>query len=566
MIHSIGTGSRWGTFALVLALLAATQIQADEQKHDGQAAPLTKGQRVFTCGHSFHVWVPPILSDVAKSAGINDHQAVGLSSIGGSRVIQHWNVPEEKNQAKEALRGCKVDVLTLSPIYLPDEGIEKFTELALQHNPQIRVTVQEFWERWDIYEPTMKPPAKVDHNAITGEELRRRHAPYFKDMDEHIRNLNKRFGKQVLYVVPVGQAVIALREKIIAGQAPGLKTQEALFTDPLGHPTAPLQALAAYCHFAVIYRVNPVGLPLPAVLARDKNSGSAEKLNRLLQELAWDAVIQHPLSGVQAESSRPASGVVNDLKIFNGEKRLFASYGPSTTVGYPARLQRKFYRYTGKSGADCPLQIFNYSIGGAQWRMPGWINCKPSQNDPGKWEAFRSQRYISTVQKLIKDNVGTPVIVIAMNNTGYACIPNSRIMGPGDTEHINMAQNFLRTHIKAIFEDGAALYFLSPKKYWRDLDDPHEWNRNEERYALAKIARENIAGFVYVKGVWEDTAKYKEIALVADGHHPTQLGDEIIASKFFRAMLEHDGLPVPGWDQEEVDAVRKDLKSVPWKP
>ena len=61
-------------------------------------------------------------------------------------------------------------------------------------------------------------------------------------------------------------------------------------------------------------------------------------------------------------SSVRASGAAKDLKIFSGEKRLFASYGPSTTMGYPARLQRKFYRYTGKSGADCPLQISNYSI------------------------------------------------------------------------------------------------------------------------------------------------------------------------------------------------------------
>jgi hypothetical protein len=165
-------------------------------------------------------------------------------------------------------------------------------------------------------------------------------------------------------------------------------------------------------------------------------------------------------------------------------------------MGYPARLQRKFYRYTGKSAADCPLQIHNYSIPGGQWRMPGWINCKPSQSDPSKWEAFRSDRYLNTVQKLIKDNPGTPVIVMAMNNTGYACIPKERITGPGDTEHINMAQNFLRTHIKAILDDGAALYFLSPKKYWRDLDDPNEWNRNEERYALAKVAAENIPRFV----------------------------------------------------------------------
>ena len=238
---------------------------------------------------------------------------------------------------------------------------------------------------------------------------------------------------------------------------------------------------------------------------------------------------------VTTKSPSLVSAVAYDLKIFNGEKRLFATYGPSTSVGYPAPLQRKLYRYTGKNATNCPLQIHNYSIGGAQWRMPGWIDCKPSPSDPNRWEAFRSERYRNTILKLIKDNAGTPVIVLAMNNTGYACIPESRIMGPDDTKHINMAVKFLRTHAQAILADGAAMYFLSPKKYWRDLDDPHQWNRNEERYAVHKIAAENIPGFVYVKGVWEDTAKYKELALVGDGHHPTRFGDEIIASKFFRA-------------------------------
>jgi len=304
MLPSVPRTSRFLIVPLcaVLASSLSTACRAQE------TAAITKGLRVFTCGHSFHVWMPPILADIAKSAGIQGHEAVGLSSIGGSRVIQHWNVPNEKNKVKEALRSGKVDVLTLSPIYLPDEGIEKFAALALEHNPQIRVTVQEFWERWDIYEPTTKPPKKgekVDHNAITGEELRKRHAPYFKEMDEHIRKLNQKFGKQVLFVVPVGQAVIALREKIVAGQAPGLKTQEDLFTDPVGHPSAPIKVLAAYCHFAVIYRTSPVGLPMPAVLATSKKQKCDDKLNRLLQELAWKAVTEHPLSGVHVETSRP---------------------------------------------------------------------------------------------------------------------------------------------------------------------------------------------------------------------------------------------------------------------
>lgn len=286
--------------ALTLVLLAVSSARAGE-KQAAPTKPITKGQRVFSCGHSFHFFVPPLLTDLAKSAGFKDHQAVGLSAIGGSRVIQHWNVAEEKNAAKKALREGKVDVLTLSPIYLPDEGIEQFAKLGLEHNPNIRITVQEFWLPYDVYDTaTPLKGRKVDHNAATVAELQKQHKGYFKSVDDHVRELNKKLGKQVLFVVPVGQAVLALREKIIAGEAPTLKTQEDLFTDAIGHARGPLMALNAYCHFAVIYRKSPVGLPVPAALAKIRAANMDPRLNRLLQELAWTAVTQHPLSGVPA--------------------------------------------------------------------------------------------------------------------------------------------------------------------------------------------------------------------------------------------------------------------------
>src|ERR1700757_942049 len=171
----------------VLVLVLVGPAAAQDNKNGKLAPPITKGQRVFTCGHSFHVWVPNIVADLAKKAEIADHVQVGLSSIGGSRIIQHWDVPEEKNKAKDALKTGKVDVLTLSPIFLPDPGIENFTKLALEHNKDIRILIQPIWLRWDIYEPTTKRPAKVDHDAITGEELRKRHAPYFAAMDDYVR-------------------------------------------------------------------------------------------------------------------------------------------------------------------------------------------------------------------------------------------------------------------------------------------------------------------------------------------------------------------------------------------
>ena len=208
---------RLGTVTLLVALWAVPQARSEDEKSRQQ--PVPKGLRVFTCGHSFHIFVYPILGEMAKSAGIQDHKGVGLSAIGGSRVIQHWDVPEEKNQAKAALRAGKVDVLTLSPIWMPDEGIEKFARLGVEHNPHIRVAVQEFWLPNDTYEP-MNSGKKVDHNATVIAELRKKQALYDRDLGDVVRSVNRRLGKDVVLIVPVGQAAIALREKIVACAAP----------------------------------------------------------------------------------------------------------------------------------------------------------------------------------------------------------------------------------------------------------------------------------------------------------------------------------------------------------
>jgi hypothetical protein len=267
----------------------------------GAAGPLTKGQRVFTAGNSFHAWfVAPILRDLAEKAGIQGHQVVGESKIGGSRAIQHWEVPEEKNQAKTALRAGKVDVLTLACMHHPDEGIEKFARLALENNPAARISLQEFWMPWDKNEwPFEGDPKTVDFNAATTNALRALHWPYFDEMDAYVTNLNRRLGKAAVFVAPVGQAVVRLREKVMAGEVPGVAKQSELFTDPLGHPHAPVEALVAYCHFAVIYRRSPVGLPVPDVLARSaKPEWRTPGLNLLLQEIAWEQALAHPLSGV----------------------------------------------------------------------------------------------------------------------------------------------------------------------------------------------------------------------------------------------------------------------------
>ncbi len=254
-------------------------------------------QRVFVCAHSFMIFTAKMLPPMAQAAGI-PYTAAGQQMLGGSRVIQHWNLPDEKNLAKAALREGRVDVLTLSPhMLLPDEGIDNFTKLGLEKNPKLRVLVQASWPARD---GVLDQPFKnEDRNASTVESLRTmregHRTLWLNALEAQVRALNQSIGHDAVFIVPVSDAVFALREHIAEGTAPGLTKQTDLFKDDLGHPQAALAELVTYCHFATIFQRNPVGLPVPADL---KNLPQAEDLNRLLEQLAWDAVSNYPLSGV----------------------------------------------------------------------------------------------------------------------------------------------------------------------------------------------------------------------------------------------------------------------------
>ena len=274
---------------LLLFVLAAVGLTAQE------ASP--KGLKVLTAGHSFHVWMPPLVAEMAKAAGIQGHEQLAISSIGGSKVIQHWDLPPEKNKAKPVLAAGQAELFTMAPTFLPDPGIENFVKLGLEHRADVRFTLQQNWVPYEdpaVWLSRTKPKS-VDRDGKTVEQLRAIHTPYFQMIEGHVKELNGRIPGARIAVVPCGEAVLALRAKVIAGEAPGVSRQSELFTDVLGHPGPQIRALTAYCHFAVMYRRNPAGLPLVSQLAK---LPEAEKLNQVLQTIAWKVVTDHPLSGV----------------------------------------------------------------------------------------------------------------------------------------------------------------------------------------------------------------------------------------------------------------------------
>jgi len=262
------------------------------------AADAVPGQRVFYTGHSFHMFVPGMIEAMVKSTDIHGHKLVGKQGIGGSRVIQHWQVTDEKNTAKQALIGGKVDVFTMAPhLLIPDEGITNFVKLGLKHNPNMRFLVQASWYPFDLPAPAqgqadrrIKDNAQRDNAKI--EDLQAAVDGWRSQLEAQVAALNQLHGKKCVFIVPAGDAVVKLRAMVVAGEFPGVTKQSALFRDPIGHGQGPIMVLAAYCNFAAIYRISPVG---HIALERSVNA----EQHAILQKIAWDTVSKYPQAGVK---------------------------------------------------------------------------------------------------------------------------------------------------------------------------------------------------------------------------------------------------------------------------
>ena len=301
-----------GQLSIDEALLYAEQHPELKEKFRGKSgskvsskpasfAPGAEGTKVFVCAHSFMIYTAGMLPAITKSAGVA-HLNAGQQMIGGSQVIQHWNVPDDQNQTKKALKEGIVDVLTLSPhMLMPDEGIDNFTKLGLEKNPNLRVYVQASWAPRDGKTGNFSNSMR---DATTAEEVRQMRDTHYTSwqtkLEAQVKALNTAVGKEAVHIIPVSAAVYALRERIAEGKVPGLTKQTELFRDDLGHPTDVMALLVTYCHFAAIYQRSPVGIAVPASL---QSNPEAAALNKLLQEIAWQAVSTYPMSGVKTATA-----------------------------------------------------------------------------------------------------------------------------------------------------------------------------------------------------------------------------------------------------------------------
>ena len=265
-----------------------------------------KGLKIYFVGHSFHMFIVRPLITLAKEAGIKGHWAEGWDMIGGSTPMQHWERNGDDNEVKTAIRAGGLDVLTLSSnVIVPEPAIDLFADLAVEHNPEVRVMVQHSWgdaatsaimlARHGRAPEAAHIPSNEDRDLVTADELVRMRASMsgaVGPLREQLQSIDARHDRSVTRLVPAGDTVLRLRAAVVAGEVPGVTRQSELFRDPLGHASQPTMDAVAYAWFAALYGQSPVGLSS----LQDPDDPESAARQRVLQQLAWDAVREEPLA------------------------------------------------------------------------------------------------------------------------------------------------------------------------------------------------------------------------------------------------------------------------------
>jgi hypothetical protein len=267
-----------GILSLCGFLAWAMGALAEEAKRPA-VAEKPAGLRVMFNGNSWFIFVPWGVADLVKAAEIQGHKEVRAAKPNDISLIEAGEVDVYAHGVHWWME-------------VPWGGgfAEKIVGMGLKANRNFRAYYHAAWLVGDARAKDIKTTA--DYNDSKLADVQAALDKTRKGVEAIVDKLNEKFGKRVVFLVPVGDATLKLRAMVLEGNYPGVAKQSELWSDAMPHAGVHVMALSGYCHFAAIYRTSPVGLKI------DRFKELTDEQHAILQRIAWETVSKYPYAGV----------------------------------------------------------------------------------------------------------------------------------------------------------------------------------------------------------------------------------------------------------------------------
>lgn len=269
--------------------------------------------RIVGTGHSFMLPAYKTLPDICRAAGFEQSLCVHIGGGVTGSARYKW---EEENGIFEfdgkplpkllaAISNADWEAMIWGP-YTNDrpEFYTCWINFCTQYNPGMKFFLADAW-------PSLNQVRRVfNREAIPESEA------FFTDevLDQLAANNNTTFASLVkalrestdeVYILPTHAAMTEAARRFNRGELPGVEglytviggKERSLWKDRIGHLGPGFDRLEGYVFYATLYGKSPELISEP-IKFKDGQSFPSAALDKVFREIAWKAVVEHPLSGV----------------------------------------------------------------------------------------------------------------------------------------------------------------------------------------------------------------------------------------------------------------------------
>lgn len=273
-------------------------------------------KRIVGTGHSFMAPGYKTFPQICKAAGFEQpmHLHTGGGVTGSARykweqengIFQFDRMP--KPSLLSAIANGEWEAMIWGP-YFQDRPVyySCWMDFCLKYNPEMKFYLSDAWPQVDQLGkfPDSEKVLTADTIARLGEE---KNAIYKKLVD----SLNKKHPGKV-FILPTCDAMVLAVRHYHRGELPGVeginqavgKKPISIWRDRLGHLGPGFNRLEGYVFYATVYGRSPELINREIRFNRGRGetaSFPSPKLDATFRKIAWQAVINNPLSGVQDEN------------------------------------------------------------------------------------------------------------------------------------------------------------------------------------------------------------------------------------------------------------------------
>ncbi|WP_182866535.1 hypothetical protein [Stieleria mannarensis] len=265
--------------------------------------------RIVGTGHSFMAPGYRTFPVICKAAGMDQplYTHTGGGITGSTRykweqengIFDFEGRPQPKLLA--SIANAKWDAMMWGP-YFNDRPVyySCWIDFCLKYNPHMKFYLSDAWPQ--LYQLGTNPESE---SFFTAEIFDRLGAERRAEYVQQVEVLRKQYPDKV-FIMPTSDAMVLAAKSYLKGELPGVEgihrviggKERSLWRDQLGHIGPGFDRLEGYVFYATLYGRSPELIEDQIAFGGD-DAFPGPKLDRKFREIAWQAVIGHPLSGVE---------------------------------------------------------------------------------------------------------------------------------------------------------------------------------------------------------------------------------------------------------------------------